>query len=176
MLIYDVLKKDHDVVKQLLDKLVHSADASDQVRDDLIGRIRDELVPHARAEEAVFYNSLRTIDEAKDIVRHGYVEHMEAETLLRTLQAMNAVDANWMQVARKLKDAIEHHIAEEEDKIFNAAKQLLVPEEARMMGEAFERIKPEVREETLLQTTLDMIANLMPDRFATPLRSFTYRV
>jgi hypothetical protein len=35
-------------------------------------------------------------------------------------------------------------------------------------------MKPEVEEEGFLRTTLDMVANLMPPRFAASLRTFTF--
>ena len=104
---------------------------------------------------------------------HGYQEHMEAETLLRTLQAADKIDAAWKQTAQKLKKALEHHIEEEEGKIFNVAQHLFTEEEAVMMAEAFEQLKPEVREEGFLRTTIDMVANLMPPRFAASLRTMT---
>jgi hemerythrin superfamily protein len=175
MNIYEALKKDHDGVKELLQRLVGSADADQATRKALIAKIRDELVPHSRAEEAVFYNSLRTIDETKGLVSHSYQEHMEAEALLRTLQAMDVVNADWTKVARKLKDALEHHIQEEEGAIFTAAKQVLADDEAQVMGQVFEQMKPEIREEGFVKTTLDMIVNTMPPRFVEPLRTFFTR-
>lgn len=175
MTIYEALKKDHRKLEGLLERLVHSADADDTTRKKLIEQIRDELIPHSRAEEAVFYNSLSTIPEAKDLVRHGYAEHMEAETLLRTLQGLDAVNAEWSKVAKKLQDGILHHIEEEEGEIFDAAKALLADVEAKMMAEAFEEMKPKIREGNFVQNALDLVANLMPDRFAIPLRNFIHR-
>lgn len=171
MLIYEALKKDHDTVRQLLNELVMLGENDEQRRHSLIEQIRDELVPHARAEESVFYNSLRAIDSAKDVVMHGYQEHMEAETFLRTLQLKDKIDADWKATAQKLKKAVEHHIQEEEGKIFTVAQQLFTQEEAQMMGEAFEQLKPEVKEEGFLRTTLDMVANLMPPRFKASIRT-----
>lgn len=175
MLIYEALKTDHDTLKPLLARLVNASEESDESRSDLIKQIRDELIPHSRAEEAVFYNSLRQIDEVKDLAWHGYGEHAEAESMLRTLQVMDKVDADFTAIAKKLKQALEHHIAEEEGKIFSAAKQVLAPEEAEAMADAFEQLKSEVKEESFMQTTLDMIANMMPQRFADRLRAFNHR-
>ncbi|MEZ0390840.1 MAG: hemerythrin domain-containing protein [Pseudobdellovibrionaceae bacterium] len=172
MLIYDALKKDHESVRQHLNELIMLSEGDENRRHTLIQQIRDELVPHSRAEESVFYNSLRAIDAAKDIVMHGYQEHMEAEALLRTLQAKDKIDADWKATAQKLKKALEHHIQEEEGKIFTVARQLFTDDEARMMAEAFEQLKPEVKEEGFLRTTLDMVANLMPPRFAASVRTF----
>jgi len=171
MLIYEALKKDHDTVRQLLNELVQLGEKDEDRRHSLVDQIRDELIPHARAEESVFYNSLRAIDSAKDIIMHSYQEHMEAETLLRTLQVKDKIDVDWKTTAQKLKKALEHHIHEEEGKIFTVARQLFTEEEARMMGEAFEQLKPEVKEEGFLRTTLDMVANLMPPRFAASIRT-----
>jgi hemerythrin superfamily protein len=173
MQIYDVLKKDHEKVRMLLNELVMLGENDGNRRESLVQEIRDELVPHARAEESVFYNSLRSLDAAKDIIMHSYTEHLEAEGLLRTLQGADKIDAGWKETARKLKEAIEHHIQEEEGKIFNVAKQLFTNDEAVMMGEVFEKMKPEVREEGFMKNTLDMVVNMMPPRFAASLRAAT---
>ncbi len=173
--IYDLLKKDHRKVEGLLERLVHSADADDETRTSLINQIRDDLIPHSRAEEAVFYNSLSAIPEAKDLIRHGYAEHMEAETLLRTLQGLNAVDAEWTTVAKKLRDSLLHHIEEEEGEIFTAAQALLADEEALLMGEAFTEMKEKIGDGGIVTSTLEFVANMMPLRFATPLRNFLHK-
>jgi hemerythrin-like domain-containing protein len=172
MQIYEELMKDHRKVMDLFNQLISQADATAEVRNGLIDQIRDELIPHSRAEEAVFYNSLREIPEVKGLVMHGYAEHMEAETLLRTLQVTGKVDAGWRTVAEKLRDALAHHIEEEETEIFDAAKQVLAAEEAEMIGKAFVEMKPEIREQGLMGTTVDMVANLMPQRFVNSLRNF----
>ncbi len=172
MLIYDALKTDHDKIKELLSELVQLTEADEERRHTLVFQIHDELIPHARAEESVFYNSLRAIDSAKDIALHGFEEHMEAEALLKSLQSKDRIDSEWKSAAEKLKSAIEHHIFEEETRIFNVAQQLFTQEEAQMMAQAFEQLKPEVREEGFLRHTLDVVANVMPPRFAAAIRTF----
>lgn len=172
MLIYEMLKNDHNKVKGLLNDLLQVT-ADDERRSALIDQIRDEIVPHSRAEESVFYNSLRALDASKDLVMHGYQEHVEIEALLRTLQLKDIVDANWRKTALKLKENLEHHINEEETKIFSAAKSLFTEEEAIMMGYAFEELKPEIKDENFMQTTFDLMVNLMPPRFTPQLKNFS---
>lgn len=166
MQIYEALEKDHDKVMELLRELISLTEANEERRGELIGEIRDELVPHSRAEESVLYNSLRLVEGEKAVVAHSYQEHLQAEALLRTLQMKDKIDADWKQTAQKLKAALEHHIAEEESEVFEAARRVFTDEEAVQMGEAFERLKPEVREEGFMQTTLDMVANMMPPRLS----------
>ena len=99
---------------------------------------------------------------------------MESEALLRTLQAADKVNADWQETARKLRLGLERHIREEEGRMFEAARQLFTEEEAEAMGDAFERLKPEVQEDGFTQKTLNMIANLLPTRLAASLRTFTH--
>jgi hypothetical protein len=172
MEIYEALKNDHREVKDLLRQLVTLRETDSAIRENLIIHIRDALIPHSRAEETVFYNSLRAIDGAKDVVMHAYQEHIEAEALLRTLQVKEKIDMNWTETARKLKTALERHIEEEEVRVFNVAKQLFTKEEAEMMCEAFDKLKSEIREEGFMTTTLELVANLMPPRFAKAFSKF----
>ncbi len=172
MNIYKVLSDDHEKVRMLLTELVGLNDKDTERRSELIAEIRDELIPHVRAEEAVFYNSLRMIDASKSMAMHGYAEHLEAEGMFRALQAMDKLDTSWKSTAQKLKQSIEHHIREEENEMFNAAKQLFTEEEAVAMAETFEAMKPKIKEQGLMKTTLEMVANLMPPRFSEKFRSF----
>ncbi len=166
MLIYDALKKDHETLKPLLQQLVESATGSDE-RRKLIDKVKDELIPHARAEEAVFYNGLREIQNTeikKLIMAHGYGEHAEAEAILHALNGVEGLSLQGDRLARKLQKELEHHIEEEESEMFEAARQLLTEEEAEMMGEAFLRLKAEIAEQGEMRNMLEFVVNLMPDR------------
>lgn len=175
MMIYDALMNDHRKVEQLLVRLVNLTENDNVERRNLVYQIRHELIPHSRAEEAVFYNSIRAISTAQDLVWHGYEEHIEAEALLRILEAAERIDVEFISTARKLKEALAHHIREEESRIIPVAKHLFTDEEAVVMAEAFEQMKPQVLDEGILQSTLDMIANMMPTRLAAPLRTFSLK-
>lgn len=161
MNIYDDLKQDHQKVKALLADL-SSAETAEE-RRQLVTEIRDLLVPHSRAEEAVLYNTLREFDQSKEVVAHSYQEHVKAETLLRALQVTETVALNWKTGVDKLREDLEHHIEEEEDKVFSAAKRLLAEEEAVQMGKAFRQLKPEIGA-GILSSQVTLMANLMPPR------------
>lgn len=171
MEIYEALKEDHVHLKGLLKDLIALED-DDDYRFILVEEIRNALVPHSRAEESVFYNSLRAVNADKKIVFHGYQEHLEAETLLRTLQVMDKMNRGWRPVAQKLLEALSHHIDEEESEIFAQARSVFTPEEAVVMAEAFTELKPKVMEEGFLKTSAEMVLNLMPARLADSIRNF----
>lgn len=170
--IYDELKKDHQKVLALLDQLIASENAGPQAWGELVQKIRDELIPHSRAEEAILYNSLRDMDQANDVVAHSYNEHLQAETVLRGLQITEATNVTWVGAARKLREALQHHIQEEETRVFTAAQVLFSEDEARAMGDAFVQMKPKIRDQSFAGTTLDMIVNLLPARMRDSVRKF----
>ena len=114
----------------------------------------------------MFYSAIRKAYEAGGLVIHSYAEPAMAETELRTLHAMKAVDMNWTALAKKFLDDLLHHVAEEVGKLFSAARGIFSEEEALMMGQAFEHLKPFVKEQSLAGTTLDMVANILPSRFS----------
>lgn len=171
MNIYEALKKDHEEVLDLVDELIALRD-DDDYREILVKQISEALIPHSRAEESVFYNTLRAVDAPMKEVFHGFKEHMEAEAILRTLQAKDKLHMEWKSLARKLKEALSHHINEEESEIFSIAKEAFTAEEADVMGEAFLELKPKIKEQTSLGTTADMVINLMPPRLASKIRDF----
>jgi hemerythrin-like domain-containing protein len=170
MQIYDILVKDHDEVRQLLAELTGMTGKGDP--HELVSKIRDALIPHARAEEAVFYNSLRGYDKAKDKLMHSFKEHFEAETLLRTIQMKENIAGDWKKTAKELKTALEHHIEEEQGQIFPLAREYFSDEEAESIGRAFEKMKTEIVDEGLMKTSLELVANLMPRRFTDRFRDF----
>lgn len=166
MKIYEILKKDHQHTKTLLKKLVGLKDDDHAKRDELVEAIRLDLVPHARAEEAVFYNPLREMDVGSDQIMHGFREHMEAEALLRSLQVIDTLNGDWKDTAKKLQKAVVHHINEEEAKVFKIARRYIDDTEAEMIGAAFLKLKPEIANQGIMTTTTDMLVNMMPPRMS----------
>jgi hemerythrin-like domain-containing protein len=170
MEIYEALKRDHEEVRELLNELVSLKD-DDDYRYVIIEEIRNLLIPHARAEESVFYNTLRAVNADKKVVFHGYQEHLEAETLLRTLQVMDKMNMGWRPVAEKLRESVFHHIQDEETEIFSEARAAFSSEEAVAMCDAFKQLKPKVEKEGFFKNTADMVLNMMPPRLSDKLRS-----
>lgn len=79
--IYTELKKDHEELKELLEQLI-ALDKEDDYREVLVQEIEQALVPHSRAEESVFYNSIRALNPDNSELIDSLKEHLEAETLL----------------------------------------------------------------------------------------------
>lgn len=171
MNIYEALEKDHLELKKLLQELLALKD-DDDFRYILIEQIRSRLIPYARAEESVFYNTLRAIDADKKVVLHGYQEHLEAESLLRSLQLMDKMNLSWKGTAKKLREVLLEHIRDEETDIFEVAQSAFSDVEAEAMGEAFLQLKLKIEKEGFVKNTVDLIVNMLPPRLSDKLRDW----
>ena len=172
MRIYEALSKDHREFEALLDRLLEASKAGDDSWKGLLDELRRGVIAHAHAEEAVFYNALREVDQGKDLVMHSYGEHAMAETEIRSLGAAKLVDANWTSMVEKLRKDLRHHIQEEESRVFDAARQVFSDEEADQIGLAFERMKAETAKDgdSVVASTIDLVANLLPPRLTNAFR------
>ena len=168
--IYTELKKDHEELKELLEQLI-ALDKEDDYREVLVQEIEQALVPHSRAEESVFYNSIRALNPDNSELIDSLKEHLEAETLLKTLKVKKTANIDWKPTAIKIKDALEHHIQNEESRIFSVARKIFSEEDAKMLGTAFVEMKSKVSSEGMQKSTFDFVVNLMPPRFVDKIKA-----
>jgi hypothetical protein len=82
------------------------------------------LSAHSEAEEAVFYTPLRDHPKAHDLVLEGFEEHAVVKTLLVELAALAVEDETWLPKFKVLKENVEHHVKEEEGKVFEQPRQI----------------------------------------------------
>src|SRR5689334_2641048 len=105
--IFELLHTDHEKVAQLFSEL---EDAETSERAELVRQIELELMPHAKAEQAIFYEALKELEETKDIVLEGFEEHAQVEHLLEELKSCDVEDESFEAKAKVLKEAVEHHV------------------------------------------------------------------
>jgi hemerythrin-like domain-containing protein len=167
MLIYDSLKKDHSDVKSLLARLVQAVSAPE--KHDLVATLRHEFVLHARAEQKIFYDTLKAIPETEDLAYEGEEEHELIEALLLELEEIDPETDGWQIKAMGVRETVEHHFEHEEGNLFEHARQVLGPEEAQMMAEAFRSLKQSIlvgAVDEIPSESLAAVAKFMPARFA----------
>jgi hemerythrin superfamily protein len=111
------LHKDHQEVKSIFKQLIKAQDSSK--RKQICGDLQEELIPHMKAEEAIIYPKLMDKKASKEHALEGIEEHHAAEMVLKELLSLDPGDEKFKARATVLKEMIEHHIKEEEDKIFD---------------------------------------------------------
>ena len=136
----DLMKDDHDKMKQLFDDAL--ADKNPDARATLLHQIRSALIAHERMEEDVFYPALRSAGrEAKEIVLEGYEEHHIIDVILDELLEVPEEAEHWQAKLKVLKENLEHHIDEEEGEMFKRARQLLGKQTLEELGRQMHSVK-----------------------------------
>lgn len=139
--IYDQLKKDHQAVQRIMQDMVESGDGAEKTRQDLVEKLRRELLAHSHAEERLLYQELERHEKSHDIALEGEEEHHAAELLLKELEQTDVRDAHWKAKAKVLQELLRHHIEEEESNIFQKAQAVLDEGEATSMARRFQQEK-----------------------------------
>ncbi|WP_053971679.1 hemerythrin domain-containing protein [Mangrovimonas sp. ST2L15] len=124
MNIFEAIRKDHDIQRDLLDKLVDTSGDSKK-RDELFKKIKKELQVHANAEERHYYKPLIDVDVMQEKARHGIAEHHEIDELIEELEETEYDSSAWLKIAKDLKHKVEHHLEDEEHKFFQLSGKVL---------------------------------------------------
>ncbi|HJU06441.1 MAG TPA: hemerythrin domain-containing protein [Nitrospiraceae bacterium] len=142
----DMLKADHDKVKDLFAQCERSSEGE---QEGLAQQIFQELEVHAALEEEIFYPAVRDqidpedlvaieddeededSDEGEDVesneelgegvIAVAYEEHKAVKELIRELRQMGSKGEQFKEKFAELKEDVLDHVSEEEDVIFPAA-------------------------------------------------------
>jgi hemerythrin superfamily protein len=123
-----LLKRDHDQVRRLLNEYkVLFSEYDEQGVETLKGRraileeLTELLTGHGRLEEETFYPAISAIDRetaAVELILSARAEHRLVNTLLEELSDLDPGDEAFKEKMKVLSENVEHHLDEEEDKIF----------------------------------------------------------
>lgn len=116
----DQLRLDHLKVNALFDDFARASTDAEKLR--VVQKIYVDLLPHAQAEEEIFYPALRDDADAEDDVEHAYDEHAAAKETIESILKGDPDDLGYDMKVKKLQKALQHHITEEETKLFQEAR------------------------------------------------------
>lgn len=124
MTIFEAIRKDHDIQRDLLDQLVETS-GDTKKRDTIFKDLKKELQIHADAEERHYYKPLISSDMMQEKARHGIAEHHEIDELVEQLEETDYDSSAWLKIAKDLKHKVEHHLEDEEQKFFQLSGKVL---------------------------------------------------
>jgi hemerythrin superfamily protein len=142
-----LLTEDHKKVKKLFSDFAKLAkgDGSDKAKAEVVRQICMELTIHAQAEEEIFYPAVRAAIKDDDLMDEADVEHAGAKNLIAQLEAMAPAHDHYDATVTVLGEIIDHHVKEEEEKMFPKAKKAKVDTAA--LGAALIQRKHELQAE-----------------------------
>ena len=138
----ELLKKDHETVKDLLSRLEETTERAVQTRKKLLFKIEQELKIHTELEEQIFYPAFRQAGSKDQAVlaAEAKEEHRAVEAL--ALPDIKETPPSMIEFAGRvkvLKELLEHHIEEEERDMFPQARKLLSKQQLEQLGECANR-------------------------------------
>ncbi|MCA1832961.1 MAG: hemerythrin domain-containing protein [Actinomycetota bacterium] len=131
-----LLQEDHDKMKKIMSDIDSTTERGLKTREELFTTMKEALNVHERVEEEIFYPALREHKKAKEIVMEGYEEHRAVDMLLGELESVPFDDESWSAKFTVIKENIEHHIKEEENEMFDKARQIFDRAELQELGGA----------------------------------------
>lgn len=143
--ILTLIETDHRKTEQLFDE-VETTKGAKKIQT-LFNQIYKELTLHAKAEELVFYPAMQEYEETKEYIEEAEEEHNTAKILLEEMKALNPSDAEFKDKMQSLKEAMLHHIEEEESEIFEAVRDCMDEQELQDLGNEFQATKAKLEPE-----------------------------
>ncbi len=142
--ILKTLKAEHDEIRDLFEQLNGTTDRAEKTRAQLLAKIDQGLLPHAKWEEAVFYPAFRERAErdgqktwAEAVEEHRAVE----QTVMPDVHQAEVGTPEFAGRAKVFGEFVEHHAKEEESTMFKMARELFSAEERAALDEQYEAWK-----------------------------------
>jgi iron-sulfur cluster repair protein YtfE (RIC family) len=129
-----LLKQDHQRVKRLFEQFERARDSSQRL--ELFQSLRNELQVHATLEEEIFYPDVerQRQPDLEEQVREAHQEHDEAKQLLARGEGLAGDSDELEAVVTSLREAVEHHVQEEEGEMFPRAREVFSAAELKQIG------------------------------------------
>jgi hemerythrin-like domain-containing protein len=140
MNVIKLIRKDHQTVKALFRKLEKTGSSAQ--KQEIAEEIIEELSVHALVEEQLVYPVLRARDSRlEESVLEALEEHHVAKLTLAELDKMKPDDERFEAKMHVLRESIEMHIEEEEEKLLPRLEQKLSSEELDQLGQTVMALK-----------------------------------
>lgn len=135
------LRQQHRELLSIFDEVEITTDGLERTR--LLGQIAERLKMHAAIEEEVFYPAVRALGgDAPEIVDEALAAHRAADLVLDESLGAEPTEAN----VKVLRDVIQRHVDDEEQRIFPLAEGLGAAAQARLAAR-IDRRTEELEEE-----------------------------
>jgi hemerythrin-like domain-containing protein len=129
--IYDILREEHDQIADLIEQ------AKNDRSKESFYRIKNKTDPHLLGEEKLFYPFLEQKEELRDLVNHAYKEHSDIRSVSYELEKMSSHTKEWESKILDLEKTVQHHVQEEEEKIFPEAQKVLSEDKAQDIAQKY---------------------------------------
>jgi hemerythrin-like domain-containing protein len=150
----ELLIGDHNRVKGLFARFEEAHEKEDEAKQrQLASQIFQELQVHMELEETIFYPAVEDVkDEVHELVVEGEEEHGVAKSLIAEAGSLDPSDEHWAAKVKVLKEAIDHHVEEEESEMFPKIRSTMAADRLEALGSELDAGKGRLGAPTLAAT------------------------
>jgi hemerythrin superfamily protein len=141
-----LLAEDHRKVEKLFEEFKKLTSGDAEQKEDLVRMACAELKIHAMLEEEIFYPAVREKLNETSLIDEAQVEHTVVKQLIGELEEMTPDQELYDAKFTVLGEYVQHHVAEEENKIFPQVKKAKVDMHA--LGKKIRQRKQELQQHT----------------------------
>ena len=139
--VYQTLLLDHQTIQQIFSELEKTNVSEAERRELLFSTLREKLEAHEILEETVFYPEIDKFPIAGELVNVAFEEHAEFDAILQEISELPVDKPEWLERVAELKDLVQQHIMNEENRMFPAARKELPESRAEQLGWKIEELK-----------------------------------
>jgi hemerythrin superfamily protein len=143
-----LLEDDHRKVKRIMADLEKTTERGVKTREELFGKLVQELTIHEQIEERIFYPEVRARAESKqlkELVAESYQEHHFVDVVKEEIEDTPFEAEEWAAKFKVMKENIEHHADEEEEgKMFPKVRKVFSREELEDLGTRMQELKEQL--------------------------------
>ena len=120
-----LLKNEHKQLLSLLKEMEETSDSAKKTREKLLAEVAVLIKTHEAKEENVLYPVLENKEATHDLILEAYEEHHAIDNILAELLQLATDDKMWIAKLTVMRENLEHHIKEEEEKLFPKIEKML---------------------------------------------------
>jgi hypothetical protein len=127
-----LLKEDHNELRGFFQSF--KASDSKKEKHNIFKQIKAKLDVHTHIEETIFYPELINKKELEDITKEGIEEHHVGDVLVREISNLTDDSEKFEPKMEVLIESTEHHLQEEEGKMFPKVEEHFSESELEELG------------------------------------------
>jgi hemerythrin superfamily protein len=143
-----VLKKDHDEIKEYFRQFEEAGKRAQKKKEKIVEELIKDLKVHMQMEEQIFYPAVREkgTKEMNDLILEGIEEHRLGDYAVKRLQETDSGDETYDAKFKVLMESVKHHLKEEEGKLFPEVRKNMKGDLKRL-GEELEALHKQLEGE-----------------------------
>jgi len=143
--ILDLIRKDHRQIENLFSEIERTGNT--QKLYGYFNQLYEEISLHTEVEEKIFYPVISNYQNTERLLDEAQKEHNEIKQMLEDIESFSPISEEFKQKLSELKQAIKHHVQEEENEVFTQVQEWMSKAEREQLGNEFEAVKSQQQSE-----------------------------